>query len=335
MEETVRALPKVELHVHLEGTLSPEAMLALARRNRIPPPFASVREARRAYRFRNLQSFLDLYYRGTSVLRTVRDFADLAAAYAASARSQGIRRAEVFLDPQSHTERGVPFETVIRGVLGGLEAEERRGGFSFGLIICFLRDRPVDHALETLDLALPFRDRIQAVGLDSAELDHPPSAFARVFDRARDHGFRVVAHAGEEGPPRYIWEALDVLGACRIDHGVRCLEDPALVRRLARDRVPLTVCPVSNVRLGVVPSLDRHPLGEMLDRGLAVSVHSDDPAYFGADLVGNLLAVQRALGLGPSRLRELARNAVEASFLEPGAKAALAAEVDRVAGEAG
>ena len=320
-------LPKAELHLHIEGTLEPELMFELARRNRVMLPYADAEAVRRAYRFSNLQSFLDVYYRACSVLIHERDFYELTAAYLARARDQGVRHAEIFFDPQTHTARGVPLETVVRGI-GRALTEAEQGGMTSHLIMCFLRDLPADDAMATLEQALAHRDVIFGVGLDSAEVGHPPEKFRYVFDRAISAGFRAVAHAGEEGPPEYIWQALDVLGAERIDHGVRCLEDRSLVHRLGTDRVPLTVCPFSNVKLRVVDTLEQHPLAEMLERGLCATVNSDDPAYFGGYVGENLAGVAAALRLDDGALVQLARNSFEASFLDDAARARHLAELN-------
>ncbi|MBV9337312.1 MAG: adenosine deaminase [Solirubrobacterales bacterium] len=319
-------LPKAELHLHIEGTLEPELMFKLARRNGVRLPYPDAEAVRRAYRFSNLQSFLDVYYRACSVLIHERDFYELTAAYLARARDQGVRHVEIFFDPQTHAARGVQLETVVRGI-GRALTEARQRGMTSYLIMCFLRDRPVDDAMATLEQALAHRDAIFGVGLDSAEVGHPPEKFRDVFDRAINAGFRAVAHAGEEGPPEYIWQALDVLGAERIDHGVRCLEDRSLVQRLGTDRIPLTVCPFSNVKLRVVGSLEEHPLAKMLDHGLCATVNSDDPAYFGGYVGDNLAGVAEALRLDDSALVHLARNSFEASFLDDAARARHIAEL--------
>ncbi|MGF1640190.1 MAG: adenosine deaminase [Rhodospirillales bacterium] len=324
----ISGLPKAELHLHIEGALEPELMFTLADRNGVRLPYQSMETLRAAYRFQDLQGFLDLYYQGTDVLREERDFYDLARSYLDGARRQTIRYAEVFFDPQAHTRRGVPFATVIDGLHGAIVDAEAEGGVRARLILCFLRDLPEADAFATLEAAMPYRDRILGVGLDSAERGHPPERFARVFARAREAGLRTVAHAGEEGPAAFIAGALDELHAERIDHGVRCLEEPALVARLARQRIPLTVCPLSNVRLGVVPDLARHPLRELIECGLFVTVNSDDPAYFGGDLNRNYLAAAEALGLTRAHLCVLARNSFQASFLDDAVKAAYVAEVD-------
>lgn len=327
-------LPKAELHLHIEGTLEPELMFELARRNGVTLPYADAGAVRRAYSFSNLQSFLDLYYRACSVLIRERDFYELTTAYLARARAQGVRHVEVFFDPQTHTTRGVAFETVVAGI-GQALTEARQQGMSSHLIMCFLRDLSADDAMATLEQAMGHRDAIFGVGLDSAEVGHPPRKFRQVFERALGAGFRAVAHAGEEGPPEYIWQALDELGAERIDHGVRCLEDRSLVHRLGADRTPLTVCPFSNVRLRVVDSLARHPLAAMLEHGLCATVNSDDPAYFGGYVGENLAGVAEALGLDDGAIAQLARNSFEAAFLDDAARTRHLAELDAALGVTG
>jgi adenosine deaminase len=311
----IDGLPKAELHVHIEGTLEPEMMFEMAARNGVRLPYASARELRAAYRFRNLQDFLGLYYQGVQVLRSRRDYSELTAAYLRRARANNVLHAEIFFDPQAHTSRGVPFSTVVEGIDEALRTHGPELGISSRLLLCFLRDRDVRDAQETLTQALPYRDRIVAVGLDSAERGHPPSKFRDVFGRARKEGFRAVAHAGEEGPAEYVRQALDDLGVRRIDHGIRALDDEQLVRRLVAEKVPLTVCPLSNVRLGVVADMEHHPLREMMERGLTVTVNSDDPAYFGGYVGENYRAVGRALSLAQTEITTLARNSFEASFL--------------------
>jgi adenosine deaminase len=293
-------------------------LFALAARNRVRLPYADVDAVRRAYVFEDLQSFLDIYYAGCAVLLTAQDFFDLTVAYLERAAAEGVRHAEIFFDPQTHTDRGVPFGTVVEGISEGLEEGRRRLGISWRLILCFLRHLSADAAMATLEAALPHRDTIAGVGLDSSELGRPPSLFAEVFRRARGEGFTAVAHAGEEGPPEYIWEALDQLQVVRIDHGVRCMEDPALVDRLVSDQVPLTVCPLSNVKLRVVPDLEHHNLATMLRRGLRVTVNSDDPAYFGGYVADNLAAVAVTLDLDRGEVHQLARHSFLSSWLEPG-----------------
>ncbi|MEU1791263.1 adenosine deaminase [Streptomyces sparsogenes] len=321
-------LPKAELHLHIEGTLEPELAFALAERNGVALPYASEDELRAAYSFTDLQDFLNLYYELMAVLRTEDDFADLTHAYLARARAQGVRHAEIFFDPQAHTARGVAIGTVIDGLSRALDAAEETYGITTRLIMCFLRDESAESALDTFESARPHLDRIAAVGLDSAEVGNPPSKFREVYARAREAGLKCVAHAGEEGPPWYVWEALDVLGVDRVDHGVRSLEDDALVARLVADQVPLTVCPLSNVRLRVVDRLEDHPLRAMLDAGLLVTVNSDDPSYFGGYAGDNFDAVRDALRLDDATLRLLARNSFRAAFLDEGTRAAYLKEVD-------
>jgi adenosine deaminase len=320
-------VPTAELHVHLEGTLEPELILALAERNRLPS-VGDIDELRGRYRFGDLQSFLDLYYDNMAVLRTAADFADMTLAYLTRARRAGVRHAEVFVDPQAHTARGVPLAEVLEGVDDALSASERHGGPTTGLIITFLRDQPAAAAMETLEGILRLGTPVVGVGLDSAEVGYPPGPFAEVFARARAEGLACVAHAGEEGPPAYIRDALDLLGVVRIDHGVRCLEDAALVQRLVRDAVPLTVCPLSNVALRVVPTMADHPLPTMIDRGLIVTVNSDDPAYFGGYVDDNYAALADHLGFDRHQIADLARNSATASLLSRPAKARLTAEID-------
>lgn len=320
-------LPKAELHLHIEGTLEPEMMFEFARRNGVRLPYADAQAVRHAYRFTNLQSFLDVYYQACSVLVSERDFYELTAAYLTQARAQGVRHVEIFFDPQTHTARGVQFATVVAGI-GRALREAREVGVTSQLIMCFLRDLPADDAMATLESALAHREVIFGVGLDSAEVGNPPQKFRRVFERALDAGFRAVAHAGEEGPPEYIWQALDLLGAERIDHGVRCLEDRRLVQRLEGDRIPLTVCPFSNVKLRVVETLAQHPLATLLEHGLCATVNSDDPAYFGGYVGENLAGVATALQLDDTSLVQLARNSFEASFLDDATRARHLADLD-------
>ena len=316
IEQLIRTIPKAELHIHIEGSLEPELMFEIARRNSIALRYKSVEALRAAYEFTDLQSFLDIYYEGTSVLRSERDFYDMTMAYLRRAAADNVRHAEIFFDPQTHTAREVAFETVIDGIWRALRDGEREFDITSKLILCFLRHLSAQSAMATLEEALPFKDRIIAVGLDSGEAGNPPSKFKDVFTRARGEGFLAVAHAGEEGPPAYIREALDLLGARRIDHGVRCLEDPALVDELVKRQIPLTVCPLSNVKLRVVEEMKDHPLKKLLDRGLKVTINSDDPAYFGGYIADNYLAVQRALDLSEEDIRTMARNSFEASFQE-------------------
>lgn len=313
-------LPKAELHLHIEGTLEPELAFSLAARNGVTLPYADTEELRKAYLFDDLQSFLDLYYGLMAVLRTEADFEELADAYLARAARQGVRHAEIFFDPQAHMARGVGIATVIEGLGRALDRSVERHGISTRLIMCFLRDQSAESALETLEAAKPHLHRIVGVGLDSAEVGHPPAKFREVYEAAAALGLRRVAHAGEEGPPAYITQALDVLGVERVDHGLRCMEDPELVERLVRERVPLTLCPLSNVRLRAIDVLEEHPLARMMDAGLLCTVNSDDPAYFGGYVDDTFHAVREALALDQERLRELARNSFEASFLDGSAE---------------
>lgn len=324
----LQALPKAELHVHLEGTLEPALTFELAARNGVTLPWGTVDELRAAFAFTDLQSFLDVYYRCMDVLRTAEDFAGLAEAYFRRAVADGVRHAEVFFDPQAHTSRGVAIDDVLDGLLAGFARVAADADLTGGLILCFLRDRPVAEAEATLAAVRHRAGDLLGVGLDSAEVGYPPSLFTGVFAQARDLGLHAVAHAGEEGPPEYITEALDVLGAERIDHGVACMESSLLVARLRGERVPLTVCPLSNVRLGVVDTLAEHPLPAMLREGLMVTINSDDPAYFGGYLLANYVAVRDAFGLDEHGVALLARNAVLGSFADADRKAALLAAID-------
>ena len=327
----IRHVPKAELHVHIEGTLEPELAFELAARNKVRLPYADVDALRRAYVFDDLHSFLDIYYANCAVLRTEQDFYDLTMAYLSRAVGQGVRHAEIFFDPQTHTQRGVSFETCCTGIRGALDDGVATLGVSSGLILCFLRDLSEEAALETLEQARPFVHDLTAVGLDSAEVGNPPSKFARAFRQAREMGLPGVAHAGEEGPPEYIWEALDILEVQRIDHGVRCLEDDRLVERLGAEQIPLTVCPLSNVKLQVFPSIRQHDVQALLQRGLLVTINSDAPAYFGGYAADNLSAVADAFDLPPETVLELARNSFRAAFLEESVKDAYLAEVDAFA----
>jgi adenosine deaminase len=315
MEAFIRGIPKAELHLHIEGTLEPEMVFAFARKHGVKLAYPSVEALRKAYDFHNLQSFLDIYYAGADVLRDEDDFQAMTAAYLARVHGQGVVHVETFFDPQTHTDRGIAFETVLNGIRRALDEARDKLGISSRLILCFLRHLSADAAMRSLEQALPYKDRIHAVGLDSSEVGHPPSKFSAVFRRAREEGFLTVAHAGEEGPPEYIREALDDLKVSRIDHGVRSEEDPALCRRLAAENMPLTVCPLSNVKLAVVKRIEDHNLKRLLDLGLRVTVNSDDPAYFGGYLLENYLAVQRGLGLTRADIVQLAGNSIAASFL--------------------
>ena len=328
LDRFISGLPKAELHMHIEGSLEPELMFELARRNGVDIPFASVDEIRSAYSFSNLQDFLDIYYQGASVLRTEADFRDLAAAYFDRAAADRVVHAEIFFDPQTHTARGIGFDIVMRGLLAGMDEAEARHGITSRLILCFLRHLDEDDAFATLKQAEPWLDRIEAVGLDSSELGHPPSKFARVFAAAAAMGLRRVAHAGEEGPPAYIHEALDILKIDRLDHGNRALEDQALTERLAQEQMTLTVCPLSNLKLCVVPDMESHPIDAMLAAGLRATINSDDPAYFGGYVNDNYRAAATARGLGRDALATLARNSFLGSFLPEEAIAAHLARLD-------
>jgi adenosine deaminase len=319
-EEFIRGLPKAELHVHVEGTLEPELAFRLAAKHGIELPYATIEELRAAYQFEDLQAFLDIYYAGADVLRDADDFHALARSYLRKAHGEGVVHAEMFFDPQTHASRGIDLATVLEGLTRAQHEAEQESGITSRLILCFLRHLSAEEAMRTLEDALPYRNAIAAVGLDSSEVGNPPSKFAKVFARARDAGLPAVAHAGEEGPPTYIVEALDILQVRRIDHGVRCEEDPALLARLARERIPLTVCPLSNVKLNVFASIADHNIKRLLARGICVTVNSDDPAYFGGYLVANFSALERGLGLSRAELTTLARNSIEASFLEDSAK---------------
>lgn len=311
-EAWLKALPKAELHLHLEGALEPELMFALARRNGIELPWSDVDVLRQAYSFNNLQEFLDLYYQGANVLRTEQDFYDLTWAYLQKCQAQGVVHVEPFYDPQTHTERGIPFEAAINGISGAMRDGREQLGITGGLILSFLRHLSEDDAFRTLDQAMPFRDQFFAVGLDSAEQGHPPSKFERVFAKARAEGFLAVAHAGEEGPPEYIWQALELLKVNRIDHGVRAAEDPKLLERLADEQIPLTVCPLSNIKLRVFPDMDHHNILDLLEQGLKVTVNSDDPSYFDGYVLENFVALRDGLGMTEEQARRLAQNSMDA-----------------------
>jgi adenosine deaminase len=317
----ISAMPKAELHLHIEGTLEPEMMMALAQRNGIKLPYASVDAVRAAYRFDSLQDFLELYYTGMSVLVTRQDFFDIAFAYLEKMAAQNVTHVEIFFDPQGHTERGVAFDTVLSGLTDALDKGRRDFGITSKLIMCFLRHLPEEQAFDTLKQACRCKEHIFAVGLDSTEKGHPPSKFARVYAQARTEGFVPVAHAGEEGPPAYVYEAIDVLRVQRIDHGNRALEDPALTARIARERIPMTVCPLSNQALRSCPDLSLHPLRRMLAADLLVTVNSDDPSYFGGYLTENFVSIQQALSLTQHEIATLARNSFLASFLPAREKA--------------
>jgi adenosine deaminase len=318
LDTFILGLPKAELHLHIEGSLEPELMFALAKRNQVAIPYASVEAVRAAYAFGNLQDFLDIYYAGADVLRTTQDFHDLASAYFDRAAADGVVHAEIMFDPQTHTDRGIAFGTVIAGLLSAMAEAEARHGMTSRLILSFLRHLSEEAAFAVLAMAEPWLDRIAAVGLDSSENGHPPEKFARVFAAAAAKGLKLVAHAGEEGPPAYVWQALDVLHVDRIDHGNRSLEDPALVERLAQGGMTLTVCPLSNLKLCVVDAMDAHPIDRMLKIGLSATINSDDPAYFGGYIADNYRAVAASRGLGAVELATLARNSFTGSFLPEG-----------------
>ncbi len=326
MRHFIDQIPKAELHLHIEGSLEPELMFELAARNQVSLPYSSVAEIRAAYSFENLESFLGLYYAGAQVLQTEQDFYDLTWAYLQKAASQNVRHSEIFFDPQTHTDRGIPFAVVCSGITEALK-QAKQLGMSASLILCFLRHLSAEAAMQTLEQALPYRDQIVAVGLDSSELGHPPVKFQQVFDRARAEGWLTVAHAGEEGPPDYIWQAIRLLGVSRIDHGVRCVEDPRLVDYLVEHQIPLTVCPLSNVKLCVFNSMAQHNLKQLLERGLCVTVNSDDPSYFGGYVGENFQAVAEALDLSRQDIYQLAKNSFTAAFLSPAQKQTLLQEL--------
>ena len=332
MKQFIAGLPKAELHLHIEGTFEPELMFKLAERNDITLPFESVEALHKAYDFSALQDFLDIYYQGMNVLRTEQDFYDLTWAYLEKVSKESVRHVEIFFDPQGHVDRGVPFETALNGIHSALEQGKKEFDISFGIIMCFLRHLDEDDAFKTLDSALAHKDKIIGVGLDSSEMGHPPSKFERVFAKARDEGFHIVAHAGEEGPPEYIYEALDLLKVERIDHGNTCLKDTDLVQRLVKEQIPLTVCPLSNTKLCVVDDMKNHPLPEMLKLGLKAMINSDDPAYFGGYLNENYEAVSSILGDNLDEQKEkltlLARNSFTSAFISDEQKDKLLKEVD-------
>jgi len=320
MEQLIQQLPKAELHLHLEGSLEPEMMFALAERNAITLPYSSVEQLREAYQFSQLQDFLDIYYQGAGVLQTEQDFYDLTWAYLEHCKADGVVHTEPFFDPQTHTDRGVPFEVVINGIHTALRDGEKKLGISSQLILCFLRHLSEEQAIEVWQMAKPHLDKLVAVGLDSSELGHPPEKFQRVFAMARAEGLKAVAHAGEEGPAQYIWDSLDKLKVDRIDHGVRAVEDAQLMQRLIDQQIPLTVCPLSNTCLKVFEVMEQHNILQMLDAGVCVTVNSDDPAYFGGYIGANFRALQQALNMTEQQLKMLAANSIEASFLSETSK---------------
>lgn len=330
MKTLIRDLPKVELHIHIEGTLEPELMFLLADRNKVSIPYKNPEALRVAYQFQDLQSFLDLYYVGTHVLRTEQDFFDLTWAYIQKIHQQNVRHTELFFDPQAHVSRGIEFAKVINGIDRALREAKRQFDISSGLILCFLRDLSPENAMQTLKQALPYTDKLIAVGLDSAERNHPPKDFTAVFQKAREHGLLTVAHAGEEGPPDYIIQALDDLKVSRIDHGVRCLEDVNLVQRLQKQQIPLTLCPLSNIKLCVFEKMKQHPIKKMLDMGLLVTINSDDPAYFSGYIEENYLAVAETFHVTKQELFQLAKNSIHASFCTQKRKQQLFSELELV-----
>ena len=330
-EDFIRRLPKAELHLHIEGSFEPELMFGIARRNDVTLAYATIEELKAAYDFADLQEFLDLYYAGMSVLLTERDFYDLTAAYLKRAVADGVVHTEIFFDPQGHTERGVAFDTVLDGIWRALRDAEAEHGITSRLIMCFLRHLPEEDAFPELEAAMEHRDRIVGVGLDSSELGHPPQKYERVFAAAREAGFKLVAHAGEEGPPEYVRDTLDLLKVDRVDHGNAAMQDPDLVARLAGEKTPLTVCPLSNYRLQGVTDMSRHPLKAMLDAGVVATVNSDDPAYFGGYVLDNYTAVRDALNLSRDEIVTLAKNSITASFLDGHAKAKWLGEIDALA----
>lgn len=325
--DLIRKMPKAELHLHIEGTFEPELLFEIATRNSIPLRFKNVEELRDAYNFHNLQSFLDIYYEGAKVLIHERDFYDLTMAYLKKCREDRVVHAEIFFDPQTHTERGVSFETCLLGIHRALEDAQNEWGMTSHLIMCFLRHLSEEEAFKTLEESLPFKEKILAVGLDSSELGHPPSKFERVFKKASEYGYLTVAHAGEEGPPSYIWEALDLLKVKRLDHGVRSLEDRDLTKRLVEEKMPLTVCPLSNIKLCVFKRMEDHNLKDLLRAGVKVTINSDDPAYFGGYVNQNFIEVSRALELSLDEIKTLAINSFEASFLKDSEKASWIKEI--------
>jgi adenosine deaminase len=326
--ELIQAMPKAELHVHIEGTFEPELMFEIAQRNHIDIPYESVEEVKQAYNFHNLQSFLDIYYAGANVLIHEQDFYDLAWAYFEKCAADNVVHSEMFFDPQTHTDRGIAFETVIKGLKRACDDAQSKLGISSHLIMCFLRHLSEEAAFETLEQALPYKDQIIAVGLDSSEVGHPPSKFERVFAKAREAGFLVVAHAGEEGPAEYVWQALDLLHVNRVDHGVRSEEDPKLMQRLIAEKMPLTVCPLSNLKLCVVEDMAQHNIRRLLQQGVHVTVNSDDPSYFGGYMNDNFIAITQALDLTNAELKQLAKNSFEASFISDAEKQKWAQEID-------
>lgn len=328
LKKFIEGLPKTELHLHIEGSLEPEQMFELAARNNISLPYDTIDDVRAAYEFTELQDFLDIYYKGMSVLQTEQDFYDLTMAYLAKVHSQNVMHVEIFFDPQGHTERGVPIQTAINGISRALEDGQRDLNISYRLIMCFLRHLSEDDAMKTLEMARPFKDKICGVGLDSSELGHPPSKFRNVYAKAKQEGYKLVAHAGEEGPPSYVTEALDLLKVDRLDHGNRSLEDGALTKRLSDMGMALTVCPLSNYKLAGVTDMRQHPLREMLSSNLKATINSDDPAYFGGYMTENYMAVADALDLSKDEIITLARNGIDATFCNDAEKTILSERLE-------
>ena len=328
MNKFIEKLPKVELHVHIEGTLEPEMMFNLASRNQIPLPYKTIQEIHNAYQFTNLQSFLDIYYQGAQVLKHEQDFYDLMVAYLEKASAQNVRHTEIFFDPQTHTHRGIPFDVFMNGLVRAKEDARKKLGITSELIMCFLRHLPPADALKTLGQAHPYKEMILGVGLDSSEVGNPPSLFNEVFLRAKEEGYRLVAHAGEEGPPEYVWEALQLLDVKRIDHGVRAIEDDKLIEYLVKNQIPLTVCPLSNIKLCVFDEMTNHNIKQLLDLGVRVTINSDDPAYFGGYMNENFLATQAGLNLTKKDLVQMSANAIQATFLDQSNKDELQEELD-------
>ncbi len=325
----IEGLPKVELHIHIEGSLEPKMLFDLAKKNNVDIPFKFVEEVRKAYNFTKLQDFLDIYYQGMNVLQTEQDFYDLTYAYLKKSALDNVLHSEIFFDPQGHTERGVEFEVVFNGITNALEDGYDNLGISSKLIMCFLRHLSEEDAFKTLEMALPYKDKITGVGLDSSEIGHPPSKFVRVFSKAREEGFFILAHAGEEGPPEYIWEAINLLKIDRLDHGNRALEDEVLVQKLVQMDMALTICPLSNLKLCVVKNLREHPLKTILSKGLKATVNSDDPSYFGGYMNDNFISITKALNLEKSDLVALVRNSIDACFLEDSSKSSLMEKLDQ------
>jgi len=329
LKDFIQSLPKIELHIHIEGSLEPELMFKLAKRNQIQLPYNTIQKIHDAYDFTNLQSFLDIYYQGANVLQHEQDFYDLMWAYLEKANAQNVRHTEIFFDPQSHTARGIPFEVFMSGLVGAQEDAFQKMGISSKLIMCFLRHLSTEDAQKTLELARPFKAQIYGVGLDSSELGRPPSLFGEVFEQAKSEGYIPVAHAGEEGPAEYVWEAIKLLDVKRIDHGVRSIDDPDLIEYLAENQIPLTVCPLSNIKLCVFDDMSNHNIKQLMDLGVCVTINSDDPAYFGGYMNENFLATQEGLNLSKDDLYQIGLNSINAAFLENDRKDELKTELDQ------